>query len=129
MANSVEELLAASNNAMARSDARAIAALFHPKANFPTPAGDFAIGRAAMISHLETAFAAIPEDIEHQTIREHIHLVTADLAVVDTVGENYRRAATGDRELVSAEGFTLVAVREAGEWVWAGMRGALVPKR
>ncbi len=129
MANSVEELLAASNNAMARSDARATAALFHPNANFPTPPGDFAIGRAAMISHLETAFAAIPEDIEHQIIREHIHLVTADLAVVDAVGENYRRSATGDRELVSVEGFTLIAVREAGEWVWAGMRGALVPKR
>ncbi len=55
--------------------------------------------------------------------------MTLDLVILDTEGENYRKTATGSREMLSVEGFTMIAIRERGEWLWAGIRGALVPEK
>ena len=52
--------------------------------------------------------------------------MTPDLVVIDTVGANYRKRAGADGEKLSVEGFTMIAIRERGEWLWAGIRGALV---
>ena len=55
--------------------------------------------------------------------QERLHLVTPDLAIVDTIGTS--RAG----EHGGVEGFTMIAVRdEVGEWLWAAIRGALVAK-
>ena len=127
MATTLDELVAASEEAHQRRDARASAALFHPNANVPTLAGDFGIGRDAIEEHFSVVLPAMPEDLEHRLTRKNVHYVTPDLVVIDTVGQNYRKRAAGGREKLSVEGFTMIAVREQGKWLWAGIRGALVP--
>lgn len=127
MANTLEDLVAASEEAHARRDARASAALFHPNANVPTRAGAFGVGRAAIEQHFAAVLPTMPEDLVHHVTTKNVHYVTPDLVLIDTVGENYRETADGGREKLSVEGFMMVAVRERGEWLWAGIRGALVP--
>ena len=127
MATTYEELVAASEDAHTRRDARASAALFHPNANMPTLSGDFGIGRAAIEKHFEAMLTMMPDDVEHQVTRKNAHYVTPDLVIVDTVGESYRKSANGGRKNQSVEGFTMIAIREQGEWLWAGIRGALFP--
>ena len=127
MITTIEKLVAASEQAHRRRDARASAALFHPNANVPTPGGGFAVGHAALEQHFEAVLPTMPDDLAHLVITKNIHYVTPDLVLIDTVGENCRVAAGGRREKLSVEGFTMVAVRERGAWCWAGIRGALVP--
>ena len=127
MTSTFEELVAASEQAHEQRDAHASAVLFHPNANVPTPSGDFGVGREAIEKHFDAVLPAMPDDIVHQFTTRNVHYVTPDLVLVDTVGENYREKAAGDREKVSVEGFTMIAIRERGEWLWAGIRGALVP--
>ena len=129
MATTYEELVAASEDAHERRDAHASAALFHPNANMPTLEGSFGVGRAAIEQHFETVLPMMPDDLEHQVTSKNVHYVTPDLVIVDTVGENYRKTTDGGREKRSVEGFTMIAVREQGEWFWAGIRGALVPRK
>lgn len=128
MTTTIEDLVAASEEAYQQRDAHTTAALFHPNANVPTLTGDFGVGRAAIEKHFEAVLPAMPDDIEHHVTAKNVHYVTPDLALIDTVGENYRETATGGREKLSVEGFTMIAVREHGEWLWAGIRGALVPE-
>ena len=127
MATTFEELMAASEDAHERRDAHDSTALFHPNANVPTLAGDFGVGRAAIEKHFEAVLPMIPDDIVHQVTTKNVHYVTPDLVIVDTVGQNYRKTAAGGREMLSVEGFTMIAIRERGEWLWTGIRGALVP--
>ena len=127
MTTTFEELVTASEQAHERRDAQASAALFHPNANVPTLAGDFGVGRTAIEKHFEAVFPTMPDDIIHQVTTKNVHYVTPDLVLIDTVGENYRKTAADGREVLSVEGFTMVAIRERGEWLWAGIRGALVP--
>ncbi len=127
MATTYEDLVAASEEAHERRDAHASAALFHPNANMPTTDGDFGIGRAAIEQHFETMFPMMPDDIEHQITAKNVHYVTPDLVIVDTVGETYRKTTNGSPEKRTKEGFTMIAIREQGEWLWAGIRGALFP--
>ena len=124
MATTIEELVAASEDAQKRRDARASAALFHPNANMPT-AGGFGVGREAIEKHFEAVLPMMPTDLEHQVTSKNVHYVTPDLAIVDTVGESFRKT-DGGRGNVSMEGFTMIAIREEGEWLWGGIRGALV---
>ena len=125
MATTIEELVAASDDAYQRRDARATAALFHPNANLPT-AGGFGVGREAIEQHFEAVLPMMPDNLEHQVTSKNVHYVTPDLVIVDTVGQSYRKTDTG-RENLSMEGFTMIAIREHGEWLWAGVRGTLVP--
>ena len=127
MTTTIEELVAASEQAHEQRDAHASAALFHPNANVPTSAGDFGVGRTVIENHFEAVLPTMPDDIVHQVTTKNVHYVTPDLVLIDTVGENYRKTAAGGREKLSVEGFTMIAVRERGEWLWAGIRGALVP--
>ncbi len=123
MASSVRDLLAESTEALHRGDVAAIVDLYHPNAALHTPGVDLIVGREAIGEHLTTVLAQQPDDVEHEITEEHLHLVTPDLAIVDTVGTSRAGENSG------VEGFTMIAVRdEAGEWLWAGIRGALVPK-
>lgn len=124
----IEHLLARAAEASRRGDVQALAALHHPNANNRQPSGEAIVGRAAIAEHLATLFAMIPEDVESETTDQWIHLVTPDVAVIDLRVRNYRRLEAGEREGVSDEGFTIVAVREEGEWLVAAVRGVLVPK-
>ena len=92
-----------------------------------TLAGDFGVGRAAIEKHFEAVLPTIPDDLAHQVTTKNAHYVTPDLAIIDTESENYRKTAVGGREMLSVEGFTMIAIRERGEWLWAGIRGVLVP--
>ncbi len=123
MASSVRELLADSVDAVQSGEIAEIVDLYHPNAALYGPSTDHIVGREAIAEHFTTALAQQPEGIEHEVTEEHLHQVTPDLAIVDTVGTS--RSSEGG----GVEGFTMIAVRdEAGEWLWAGIRGALVAK-
>jgi len=123
MAASVRELLDQSTQAVLRGDIVAVAKLYHPNAALHMPGADLVVGRAAIAEHFTKILAEQPADLEHAVTEEHLHEVTPDLAIVDTVGTS---RWGGDDSGV--EGFTMIAVRDAsGEWLWAGIRGALVP--
>ena len=124
----IEDLLARAAEANRRGDAQAMAHLHHPNANNRSPSGEAVVGRAAIAEQLAALFAMIPEDVETETTDQWIHLVTPDVAVIDVRVRNYRRLETGAREVLSDEGFTMVAVREEGEWLVAAVRGTLMPK-
>jgi uncharacterized protein (TIGR02246 family) len=122
MAASVRDLLAESTEAMRRGDVAAIVDLYHPNAAL-TQGWDPTVGREAVTEYVTTVLAQRPDDFEHEITEEHLHLVTPDLAIVDSVGTS--RAG----EISGIDAFTMIAVRdETGEWLWAGMRAALAPK-
>ena len=122
MAASVRELITESSEAVRRRDSNAVASLYHPNAALHVPGADLVVGRPAITEHLGRLLEGQPRDIVHEVTEEHIHEVTPDLAIVDTVGTS----RWGDESGV--EGFTMIAVRdESGEWLWAGGRGALIP--
>ena len=125
----IEHLLRRAAEANRRRDAEALAHLMHPNANYPLPDGTAVVGRAAIAKHLAPLLAMVPEDIEHDTVAQRIHRVTPDVAIIDIVARNYRRTEAGEREAISDEAFTMVAVREEGQWLVAGIRGALVPRK
>ena len=121
MAASVRELLEESVQATSRGDEIEIARLYHPNAALQMPGADPIVGRDAIAEHFRSVLTGKPEDMTHEVTEEHIHRITPDLAIVDTVGTS----RSGDRSEV--EGFTMIAVRDdEGEWLWAGMRGTLV---
>ena len=123
MASSVRDLLAESTEAMDRRDVAAIMDLYHPNAALYAPGGDLLEGREAVTDYVTTVLTQRPYDFEHEITEERLHLVTPDLAIVDSVGTS--RAG----EISGIDAFTMIAVRdETGEWLWAGMRGALAPK-
>lgn len=128
MAGTVEELIAETSRAVAQNDATAAAALYHQNANLPDGGDGSGVGRRAIEEHFRIVLPLIPVDISHEVESRRIHYVTPDLAVIDTVGTNYRVPVSGEREPVSREAFTMVAVRESGHWLWAAVRGALVPR-
>ena len=123
MAASVKELLAESTAAVQRGDVSAVAALYHPNAALHVPGGSLVVGRTAIAEHFTQVLADQPVGITHEVTEEHVHEVTPTLTIVDTVGTSqWGEGETG------REGFTMIAVRdEEGEWLWAGIRGALVP--
>lgn len=122
MAASVRKLLNQSAQAVRSGDAVAIANLYHPNAALHRRGADLIVGRPAIAKHFGMVLTEQPADIEHEVTEEHVHEVTPDLTIVDTVGTS--RWADGD----GVEGFTMIAVRdETGDWLWAGVRGALVP--
>ncbi len=123
MASSVRELLTESADALRRGEVAEIVDLYHPNAALYGPYTDLIVGREAIAEHFTTVLAQRPDDLEHEVTEEHLHLVTPDLAIVDTVGTSRAGENSG------VEGFTMIAVRdETGEWLWAGIRGALVAK-
>jgi len=123
MAASVRELLSESTEAVLRGEVAAIAKLYHPNAALHMPGADLIIGRTAITEHFTKVLAEQPAGLGHEVTEEHLHEVTPDLAIVDTIGTS----RWGDGES-GIEGFTMIAVRDdSGEWLWAGLRGALVP--
>ncbi len=124
MASSVRDLLSESMEALHQGDVAVMANLYHPNAALHTPGAELIVGREAIIEHFTTVLAQQPDELEHEITEEHLHLVTPDLAIVDTVGTSH--VSGGIR---GVEGFTMIAVRnETDGWLWAGIRGALVPK-
>ena len=123
MAASVRELINESTAAVRNGDLPAVAALYHPNAALHVPGADLIVGRAAIAQHFSRLLVAQPRDLAHEVTEEHLHEVTPNLTIVDTIGTS---RWGGDQSGV--EGFTMIAVRDdAGEWLWAGVRGALVP--
>ena len=122
MAASVKALLSESAEAVRRGDVAAVAALYHPNAALHVPGADLIIGREAISEHFATILPKQPASLEHEVTEEHLHEVTPDLTIVDTVG-----TSRWGKDESGVEGFTMIAVRDdVGEWLWAGVRGALV---
>jgi uncharacterized protein (TIGR02246 family) len=128
MAASVDELLALTKAAVSAGDVPAVVSFYHENACLTTLGGGFAIGREAIAEHLTKILPGVPQDVVHDVRSEHVHFVTADLAICDSVGETHRESPSGEGEVRSVEAFTLIAVRDHGEWLWAGLRAILVPK-
>lgn len=123
MASSVRALLTESTRALQQGDLHAITELYHPNAALHSPGAELIVGRGRIQEHFRKILSQQPADVQHEVTEEHLHEVTPDLAIVDTVGIS----RWGDHS--GTEGFTMIAVRdEEGEWLWAGVRGALVPK-
>ena len=123
MAASVRDLLTESTEALHRGDVAAIVDLSHLNAALHAPGGDPIVGREAVTEYVTTVLAQRPDHFEHEITEEHLHLVTPDLAIVDSVGTS--RAG----EISGIDALTMIAVRdETGEWLWAGIRGALRPR-
>jgi uncharacterized protein (TIGR02246 family) len=128
MAESVDELLALTKSAVAARDVAAVVSLYHENACITTLGGRFAVGRAAITEHLAKILPGVPQDVVHDVTSEHVHFVTSNLAICDSVGETHSNSASGEDEVRSVEAFTLIAVRDRGEWLWAGLRAILLPK-
>ncbi len=123
MASSVRELLTESADALRRGEVAEIVDLYHPNAALYGPYTDLIVGREAIAEHFTTVLTQTQDDLEHEVTEEHLHLVTPDLAIVDSVGTS--RAG----EISGVDAFTMIAVRdETGEWLWAGIRAVLGPK-
>ncbi len=124
MPSTVRELLDESIEAMHRADESALAALYHPNAALHQPGTEPIVGREAIGEHVAELLRGQPKELEHEVTEEHVHHVTPDLAIVDTMGTT----RLGE-EAMGREGFTMVAIQDPAEgWLWAGIRGALVPK-
>ena len=123
MAASVRELINRSTEAVREGDLPAVARLYHPNAALHVPGDELVVGRDAIAEHFGRLLEAQPVGMEHEVTEEHVHEVTPNLTIVDTIGTSRWGS---DRSGV--EGFTMIAVRDdSGEWLWAGVRGALVP--
>lgn len=123
MPATVRELLRESVEALRRNDLPAVANLYHPNAALHVSGAGLIVGRSAISEHLARLLDGQPNDVEHEVTEEHIHEVTPAVAIVDTIGVS--RWGEGDS---GVEGFTMIAVRDqSGQWLWAGVRGALVP--
>ena len=127
MENQVEELLERSADATRRRDAGVLAQLMHPNANQGPAGGEPIVGREAIAAQLAPLLATVPDDIEQEKIARQIHFVTPNLAIVDEVVANVR-VASGERTTVSTEAFTIVVIRDSGEWLVAAVRGAFPPR-
>ena len=123
MATTVRELITESAEAVRKGDLSAVATLYHPNAALHVPGAELIVGRGAIAEHFSRLLEAQPDDLEHEVTEEHLHQVTPDLTIVDTIG-----TSRWGEDHSGVEGFTMIAVRdESGEWLWAGVRGALVP--
>ena len=124
MAASVRELINRSTETVREGDLPAVARLYHPNAALHVPGAELVVGRAAIAEHFGRLLDAQPVGVEHEVTEEHVHEVTPNLAIVDTIG-----ISRWGRDQRGVEGFTMIAVRDgSGEWLWAGVRGALVPR-
>jgi len=125
MAASVRELITQSAEAVRNGDLSAVTSLYHPNAALHVPGAELIVGRAAIAEHFSRLLKAQPSDLSHDVTEEHVHQVTPDLTIVDTIGTS--RWGNGRS---GVEGFTMIAVRDdSGEWLWAGVRGALATKQ
>lgn len=123
MPTSVRGLIDETAEAVRRADLTAVAQLYHPNAALHVPGAGLIVGRAPITEHFSRLLGGQPVDLVHEVTEEHLHEVTPDLAIVDTIGTS--RWGEDGR---GVEGFTMIAVRDdSGEWLWAGVRGALVP--
>jgi uncharacterized protein (TIGR02246 family) len=123
MATSVRELIDETAEAARRADLSTVAQLYHPNAALHVLGAGLMVGRESIAEHFSRFLGEQPADLVHEVTEEHLHEVTPDLAIVDTIGTS----RWGDHES-GVEGFTMIAVRDdSGEWLWAGVRGALVP--
>jgi uncharacterized protein (TIGR02246 family) len=114
-------------SAVTARDVTAVVSLYHENACLTTGSGGFAIGRQAIAEHLGAVLPLMPTDIVHDVKSAHIHYVTPDLAICDSIGETHRTSSVGD-EARSVEAFTMIAVHDQGEWQWAGLRAIMLPK-
>ena len=109
MAASVRELINRSAEAVREGNSPAVARLYHPNAALHVPGAELVVGRAAIAEHLGRRLETQPIGMEHEITEEHVHQVTPNLAIVDTIGTS----RWGDGES-GVEGFTMIAVRVGG---------------
>src|SRR5215510_5579547 len=103
--------------AYARADAGAIAQLYHPNANLVLLGKEVAVRRSALEREYAKLLAMDSLRSDTRVKRAfRIHLINADVAVVDAAARLSRIDAEGCEEQLGDVYFTIVAVKASGEW-------------
>lgn len=111
--------------AYSRGDAKSVASLYHPNANLVIQGQEVAVGRAAIEREYIRLIALDPirpDTKVSQALR--IHLVNADLAVVDAAALLTKLGDGRTEEKLGDAFFTIVVVKDDGRWLLAALRGA-----
>jgi len=111
--------------AYSRGDAKSVASLYHPNANLVIQGQEVAVGHAAIEREYIRLIAIDPVRSDTKITQAlRIHLVNADLAVVDAAALLTRLGDGGNEEKLGDAFFTIVVVRDGGRWLLAALRGA-----
>ena len=111
--------------AYSRGDAKSLASLYHPNANLVIQGQEVAVGHAAIEREYIRLIAIDPVRSDTKVTQAlRIHLVNADLAVVDAAALLTRLGDGGDEEKLGDAFFTIVVVKDGGRWLLAALRGA-----
>ena len=111
--------------AYAQGDAKAIAELYHTNANLVLLGHEVAVGRPALEQEYAKLLAMDALRSDTRVRRSfRIHLINSDVAVVDAAARLSRTVAGGEEERLGDVYFTIVAVKEDGEWRLGAVRGA-----
>jgi uncharacterized protein (TIGR02246 family) len=112
-------------DAYTRADAKAIAELYHSNANLILMGQEVAVGHQALEREYQKLLALDSLRSDTKVKRAfRIHLVTGDVAIVDAAARLSRTGAGGEQEKLGDVYFTIVAVKESGQWRLAAIRGA-----
>lgn len=108
-----------------RGDARSVANFYHPNANLVIQGKEIAVGSAAIEREYSRLIAIDPVRSDTKVTQAlRIHLVSADLAVVDAAALLTKLGDGGNEEKLGDAFFTIVVVKDDGRWLLAALRGA-----
>lgn len=111
--------------AYSRGDAKSVANLYHPNANLVMQGQEVAVGHAAIEREYITLIALDPVRSDTKVTQAlRIHLVNAELAVVDAAALLTKLGEGGKEEKLGDAFFTIVVVKDDGRWLLAALRGA-----
>jgi len=111
--------------AYSRGDAKSLASLYHPNANLVIQGQEVAVGHAAIEREYIRLIAIDPVRSDTKVTQAlRIHLVNADLAVVDAAALLTKPGDGGNEEKLGDAFFTIVVVKDGGRWLLAALRGA-----
>jgi uncharacterized protein (TIGR02246 family) len=111
--------------AYSRGDAKSVANLYHPNANLVMQGQEVAVGHAAIEREYIRLIALDPVRSDTKVTQAlRIHLVDAELAVVDAAALLTKLGDGGNEEKLGDAFFTIVVVKDDGRWLLAALRGA-----
>jgi uncharacterized protein (TIGR02246 family) len=111
--------------AYSRGDAKSVASLYHTNANLVMQGKEVAVGHAAIEREYTRLIALDPVRSDTKVTQAlRIHLVNAELAVVDAAALLIKRGDDGNEEKLGDAFFTIVLVKDDGRWLLAALRGA-----
>jgi uncharacterized protein (TIGR02246 family) len=111
--------------AYSRGDAKSVASLYHTNANLVIQGQEVAVGDAAIEREYTRLIALDPVRSDTKVTQAlRIHLINADLAVVDAAALLTKLGDDGKEEKLGDAFFTIVLLKDDGRWLLAALRGA-----